>query len=70
MLNDNPSHLSTLSHLDLSHNNLKDDVHVSIFHTAPALVGFIFFQNHVLNTNKVIWINIYVNNEYFVTEFI
>ncbi|XP_059054048.1 F-actin-uncapping protein LRRC16A isoform X2 [Achroia grisella] len=27
MLNDNPSHLSTLSHLDLSHNNLKDDVH-------------------------------------------
>lgn len=29
MLNDNPSHLSTLSHLDLSHNNLKDDVHVS-----------------------------------------
>lgn len=29
MLNDNPRHLSTLSHLDLSHNNLKDDVHVS-----------------------------------------
>ncbi|KAI8426526.1 hypothetical protein MSG28_005332 [Choristoneura fumiferana] len=27
MLNDNPCHLSTLSHLDLSHNNLKDDVH-------------------------------------------
>ncbi|XP_047993158.1 F-actin-uncapping protein LRRC16A isoform X2 [Leguminivora glycinivorella] len=27
MLNDNPNHLSTLSHLDLSHNNLKDDVH-------------------------------------------
>nr|XP_049706740.1 F-actin-uncapping protein LRRC16A isoform X3 [Helicoverpa armigera] len=27
MLNDNPSHLSTLSHLDLSYNNLKDDVH-------------------------------------------
>jgi hypothetical protein len=30
MLNDNPCHLSTLSHLDLSHNNLKDDVHVSV----------------------------------------
>lgn len=29
MLNDNPCHLSTLSHLDLSYNNLKDDVHVS-----------------------------------------
>lgn len=29
MLNDNPCHLSTLSHLDLSQNNLKDDVHVS-----------------------------------------
>ncbi|KAG6442208.1 hypothetical protein O3G_MSEX002246 [Manduca sexta] len=27
MLNDNPCHLLTLSHLDLSHNNLKDDVH-------------------------------------------
>ncbi|XP_050351843.1 F-actin-uncapping protein LRRC16A isoform X2 [Nymphalis io] len=27
MLNDSPCHLSTLSHLDLSHNNLKDDVH-------------------------------------------
>ncbi|XP_049874109.1 F-actin-uncapping protein LRRC16A isoform X3 [Pectinophora gossypiella] len=27
MLNDNQCHLSTLSHLDLSHNNLKDDVH-------------------------------------------
>uniref|UniRef100_A0A2A4KA86 CARMIL pleckstrin homology domain-containing protein n=1 Tax=Heliothis virescens TaxID=7102 RepID=A0A2A4KA86_HELVI len=27
MLNDNPCHLSTLSHLDLSYNNLKDDVH-------------------------------------------
>ncbi|XP_068618255.1 F-actin-uncapping protein LRRC16A isoform X2 [Battus philenor] len=27
MLNDSPVHLSTLSHLDLSNNNLKDDVH-------------------------------------------
>ncbi|XP_069358945.1 F-actin-uncapping protein LRRC16A isoform X3 [Maniola hyperantus] len=27
MLNDSPCHLSTLAHLDLSHNNLKDDVH-------------------------------------------
>ncbi|XP_053606598.1 F-actin-uncapping protein LRRC16A isoform X2 [Plodia interpunctella] len=27
MLNDNMNHLSTLSHLDLSQNNLKDDVH-------------------------------------------
>ncbi|XP_072947351.1 F-actin-uncapping protein LRRC16A isoform X2 [Epargyreus clarus] len=27
MLNDNPAHLSTLTHLDLSNNNLKDDVH-------------------------------------------
>ncbi|CAK1556172.1 unnamed protein product [Leptosia nina] len=27
LLNDNPCHLNTLSHLDLSHNNLKDDVH-------------------------------------------
>ncbi|XP_060802379.1 F-actin-uncapping protein LRRC16A isoform X3 [Amyelois transitella] len=27
MLNDNMNHLQTLSHLDLSHNNLKDDVH-------------------------------------------
>ncbi|KAG7296191.1 hypothetical protein JYU34_021292 [Plutella xylostella] len=27
ILNDNVCHLSTLSHLDLSHNNLKDDVH-------------------------------------------
>lgn len=27
ILNDNPCHLSTLAHLDLSHNNLKDDVH-------------------------------------------
>ncbi|VVC90907.1 unnamed protein product [Leptidea sinapis] len=26
MLNDNPAHLNTLTHLDLSHNNLKDDV--------------------------------------------
>ncbi|XP_045451014.1 F-actin-uncapping protein LRRC16A [Melitaea cinxia] len=27
MLNDSPAHLATLAHLDLSHNNLKDDVH-------------------------------------------
>ncbi|XP_061378278.1 F-actin-uncapping protein LRRC16A isoform X3 [Danaus plexippus] len=27
MLNDAPAHLNTLAHLDLSHNNLKDDVH-------------------------------------------
>ncbi|CAH0729640.1 unnamed protein product, partial [Brenthis ino] len=27
VLGDSPAHLSTLTHLDLSHNNLKDDVH-------------------------------------------
>lgn len=28
LLADHPCHLDTLAHLDLSHNNLKDDVHV------------------------------------------
>lgn len=55
MLNDNPCHLSTLSHLDLSHNNLKDDVHVS----------YIFFFRSLLDYSSL-----RLNLTFFFSEFI